>query len=69
MHSISSSIAGAALLVATAAPVAAQDLLVKAARIMVADEQRAVLQDGARRDHEKSYLKVWDNVLEIPNKT
>ena len=60
MHSISSSIAGAALLVATAAPVAAQDLLVKAARIMVAPG--TVLQDSALLVRDGKVAYVGDDI-------
>ena len=60
MHSISSSIAGAALLVSTAAPVAAQDLLVKAARIMVAPG--TVLQDSALLVRDGKVAYVGDDI-------
>jgi len=56
MHSFSSRVAAAALLVAAAAPIPAQDLLVKAGRVMVAPG--TVLQDSALliRDGKVAYV-------------
>lgn len=60
MHSITSRVAGAALLVATAAPVAAQDVLVKAGRIMVAPG--TVLQDSALLVRDGKVAYVGDDI-------